>query len=146
LVLSLAAARLAGQTILIQEGDLVANQDEPPGTASSIAVDADGLIYLADGANNVIRVFFPDGRLAGMLGQYGRAGRVDGSAAQTRFNLPFSLCYDGGGGILMLDNNTYLRRLDVSSFTVATLANFSGESTPRTCSMWPWEPTGISEP
>jgi hypothetical protein len=125
-ILSLATARLAGQTILIPEGDLLACQEEPPGTASSIAVDADGLIYLADGANNVIRVFLPNGTLAGMLGQYGRAGRVDGSAAQARFNLPFSLCYDGGGGILMLDNNTYLRRLDVSSFTVATLANFSG--------------------
>ena len=114
------------QTILIPEGNPAISMEHFLGNAWSIAVDQDGHIYVADPINQVIRKYCPDGTPATVIGQVNRSGRVDGTAAEARFASPGSLCYDGAGGILVLDNSTYVRRINVATLTVSTLANLSG--------------------
>jgi hypothetical protein len=124
LLCSLPASARA-QSVFISEGDPQVSLDDVLGNASGIAVDADDHVFVADPINNVIRMYLPDGSPAAVIGQIGRAGRVDGTAAQARFSLPGRLCYDGAGGILVLDNSTHVRRVDVATLTVSTLVNLA---------------------
>lgn len=113
------------QSVFVPEGDPLVSLDDVLGNASGIAVDADDHVFVADPINHAIRKYLPDGSPATVIGQIGRAGRVDGTAAQARFSGPGRLCYDGAGGILVLDNSTYLRRVDGATLTVSTLANLA---------------------
>lgn len=114
------------QTIFIPEGDPSVSMQNFLGNGWSIAVDNAGQVYVADPINQVIRKYDADGIPVAVLGQVSQGGLVDGTSAQARFSNPFSLCYDDADGILVLDNSTYVRRIDIASLTVTTIADLSG--------------------
>ncbi|HEY5380897.1 MAG TPA: Ig-like domain repeat protein [Acidobacteriaceae bacterium] len=103
--------------------------DDGPATAaelnepSGVAVGLDGRIFIADTANQRIRVVTADGKIATFAGT-GAAGfgGNGGPATQALLNRPRGLAIDVGGDLLVADqNNQRLRRVGTNG-TIVTLA------------------------
>lgn len=90
---------------------LSAEFDSPAG----IAVDAKGVVYVADAANHRIRTI-SGGKVATLVGE--RAGFKDGSGKAALLNLPFGLTIDSDGALWVteLANNT-VRKIAGSKVT-----------------------------
>ncbi|MGV7207449.1 gluconolaconase [Oxalobacteraceae bacterium A2-2] len=87
-----------------------------------VAVDAAGVVYVADSYNDRIRRIAPDGTVTTVAGD-GRAGLADGPAAQARFNTPAALVAAPGGVLFIADaGNNAIRKLgqDGAVTTVAS--------------------------
>jgi sugar lactone lactonase YvrE len=106
-------------------GALVAQFNAP----SCVLPIAAGGFFVCDQGNNVIRrVDETTGTVTTVAGT-GAAGFVDGPAATAQFDGPSSLAFDTSGNLLIVDrNNNRLRRLDLGTGTVSTLAG-TGEET-----------------
>ena len=90
-------------------------------TPSSLAIDGDGNLYVADTANNRIRKVTPEGVVSTIAGD-GTAGYVDGPAAQTRFNGPIGVAVDNQGNVYVADTyNDRVRKIS-SNGEVTTVA------------------------
>ena len=61
-----------------------------------IAVDAQGMIYVADSQNNRIRLVAPDGTVSTFAGS-ANTGAADGPALEATFNRPAGLAFDSAG-------------------------------------------------
>ncbi len=85
-----------------------------------VAVDGLGTVYVADSVNNRIRAIAPDGGVATVAGN-GQAGGGDGSGLQAEFFAPSGLALDGSGHLFVTDP-TRVRRLDLSTDEVTTVA------------------------
>jgi sugar lactone lactonase YvrE len=95
-------------------------------SATGIAIDAAGTIYFVDMLAMVIRRLNADGTTTTFAGMPGRAGSSDGSGADARFNVPFSLAIDLTGNLIVADwNNHTLRRITPTG-RVTTLAGAPG--------------------
>src|SRR5688572_29803799 len=96
-----------------------------PGTAarfdtpSAIALDAAGVLYVADTGNHAVRRITPDGVVETLAGD-GSAGDADGSAA--RFNGPVGVAVDGSGRVIVADTYNDRIRAIAGDGTVTTLA------------------------
>jgi sugar lactone lactonase YvrE len=76
------------------------------------AMGANGIIYVADTGNQVIRRITPDGTVSTLAGRAGMAGYVDGPGAAARFAGPSALEVDAAGNVLVLETgNGALRRI-----------------------------------
>lgn len=87
----------------------------------SVAIDAKGVLYVADSGNNAIRVISTDGRLTTLAGG-GGAGYRDGRGREALFAWPTGIALDVAGNIYVCDSmNHRIRRvtLDVVVSTVA---------------------------
>ncbi|MEA2489723.1 MAG: hypothetical protein QOH21_1515, partial [Acidobacteriota bacterium] len=88
-----------------------------------VAVDGDGVVYVADTANSVIRRVALDGTMTTIAGT-GRDGFADGAAANARFAGPEGIAVGGDGRVYIADTaNDRIRVLDhgvVSTLPVAT--------------------------
>jgi len=121
--------------------------DGGPATAAelsipqSLAIDANGNLYIADPPEHTIRKINPAGVIttfAGTPGGYGFAGD-GGPANQARLYLPRAVAVDGGGNVWIADSaNGRIR--EVTSNGVITTASDSGYS----CSVWLLIRTAIS--
>jgi sugar lactone lactonase YvrE len=90
-------------------------------TISGLALDAGGILYVADTGNNAIRRITPDGQVSTIAGD-GVAGCRDGPAAQARFNGPVGVAVDSAGRVIVADTyNDRIRRIDPDG-TVTTVA------------------------
>lgn len=86
-----------------------------------IAVDANGLVYVADTANNRIRRITTDGTVSTFAGD-GTAGFQNGAGNQARFNAPQGVAVDSQGNVYVADTgNSAVRKIDATG-TVSTLA------------------------
>ena len=86
-----------------------------------IAIDAAGVVYVADTTNNRIRRIGTDGVVSTVAGD-GTAGLQNGSGSQARFNAPQGLALDNQGNIYVADTgNAAVRKIDGGG-TVSTLA------------------------
>jgi len=93
--------------------------DEGPATAAAlnaprgVALDGSGGIYIADTANNRIRMVTPDGIIHTIAGQNAAGFAGDGGAALSALlNQPQGLYMDGAGDLYLADtNNNRVRRL-----------------------------------
>jgi RHS repeat-associated protein len=100
--------------------------DGPAGGArfnnpQGVAVDANGILYVADTSNNRIRQITPDGAVTTLAGD-GLPGLVNGPGAQARFNAPRGIAVDNSGNIYVVDTgNSALRSISPNG-TVATVA------------------------
>lgn len=86
-----------------------------------VAVDANGVLYVADNVNHKIRKITPDGTVSTLAG--GAAGFSDGDVATALFRNPSGVAVDGQGNVYVADRlNHRIRKIDVASGQVSTVA------------------------
>jgi RHS repeat-associated protein len=99
-----------------------------------VAVDANGVVFVADTSNNRIRRIALDGTVTTVAGD-GTAGLLDGPGNQARFNSPRGIAVDQQGNIYVADTGNAAVRLINSGGQVSTLAGDgtigSSDSPPR---------------
>jgi RHS repeat-associated protein len=100
--------------------------DGPAGAAQfegpqGVAVDAAGVVYVADTGNHRVRRIGTDGLVTTLAGD-GTPGLVNGAAAQARFNAPRGIAVDKFGNVYVADSgNSSVRRVSPSG-EVTTVA------------------------
>ncbi|MBI4325200.1 MAG: hypothetical protein HY674_08035 [Chloroflexi bacterium] len=94
---------------------------------SGVAVDGNGVLYVADSGNNSIRRIAPGG-LVGTLAGWTNAGYADGVGTNALLNGPGGVGVDGMGNVFVADtgNNT-VRRIGTNG-VVSTLAGLAGSA------------------
>jgi sugar lactone lactonase YvrE len=106
------------------DGTLVAAHFSDPWT---FATDGQGHLYLADGY--VIRTIdIAAGTVTTLAGAYAQLGVDDGVGSQARFNLPSGLAFYNGQLYVADTENHLLRKIDIASRAVTTVAG-SGPGT-----------------
>ncbi len=99
-----------------------------------VALDTDGSLYIADGANNRIRKVTPGGTITTVAGT-GRADYLgDGGPAQkANLSMPYSIALDRDGNLYIVDTgNRRVRKIDKTTGIITTIAGngsygFSGD-------------------
>ena len=86
-----------------------------------VAVDANGVVFVADTSNHRIRRIAADGTVSTFAGD-GTPGLVDGAGNQARFNSPRGIAVDQQGNIYVADTGNAAVRLVNASGQVSTLA------------------------
>jgi sugar lactone lactonase YvrE len=91
-----------------------------------IVVAPNGTIYIADPGNHAIRAITQSGgqSVVSTIAGNGVPGFADGAGANARFNTPTALALSGDGNFLFVadTHNNRVRRIDLASFQVSTLA------------------------
>ena len=64
---------------------------------SGVAVDASGIVYVADEGNNTIRKITADGAVSTLAGLAGSRGSTDGTGSVARFDSPSGVAVDSLG-------------------------------------------------
>jgi len=88
----------------------------------STAVDANGIVYVADSAAHVIRRITPDGMVTTYAGSPGAYGSADGTGAAARFYSPFGVAVDAAGNVYVADSLNHTVRKIAAGGIVTTLA------------------------
>lgn len=95
--------------------------------SGGIAVDGDGVIYIADASNHVIRRILPGGIVSTIAGIPGVVGSNDGGAGVATFNYPQGVAVNNNGDVYVTDTGNHtIRRID-SNGNVITLAGQAGQ-------------------
>jgi len=91
-----------------------------------VAVDAAGVVYVADVENHIIRKITAGGVVTTFAGVAGQNGSADGIGSAARFSYPFAVATDGSGNVYVADagNNT-IRKISPGG-EVTTLAGTAG--------------------
>ena len=99
-----------------------------------VAVDANGDVYIVDGGNHRIRkVTLSNGTISTVVGT-GSAGFTgdDGQATSAQLNRPSNIALDSVGDLFVLDSgNSRVRKVDVSTGIITTVAGTIGLTNPR---------------
>ena len=92
-----------------------------------LAVDGNGVLYVADAGNNAIRRIAPGG-VVGTLAGWTNAGYADGVGTNALLNAPAGVGVDAMGNVVVADtgNNT-IRRIATNG-VVSTLAGLAGSA------------------
>jgi sugar lactone lactonase YvrE len=105
------------------DGALVAAHFQEPW---EITGDGAGTLYVAD--SQVIRTIdVAAGTVTTLAGSYGHQGSADGVGTQATFNLPSGLAYANGQLYVSDTENGILRKIDVASSSVTTIAGAAGQ-------------------
>ncbi|MET0262244.1 MAG: MBG domain-containing protein, partial [Rariglobus sp.] len=94
-----------------------------------IAAKADGTLFIADTASNLIRQITPAGDVTTLAGSVGQTSLTNGTGTAASFNLPTGLAYDAanGGVLYIADTGNKVIRKIASGAVVTTLATGFGE-------------------
>ncbi|TDK23747.1 gluconolaconase [Luteimonas aestuarii] len=90
-------------------------------TPSSLAIDRDGNLYVADSGNHAIRKITRNGVVTTLAGN-GRAGFRDGDAASAQFHAPMGVAVDDAGRVYVADTWNDRIRVITPEGRVRTLA------------------------
>jgi hypothetical protein len=77
---------------------------------TSVAVDAQGTVDVADTTNHVIRKITTDGTVSVLAGKTGASGSVDGIGGDARFYGPSAVAVDAAGMLYVADSFNHLIR------------------------------------
>lgn len=89
---------------------------------AGVAVDANGIIYVADNGNHTIRKVTAAGEVTTLAGQANHHGGTDGPGSQARFLFPTGVAVDAIGNVYVADHlNTTIRKISPTG-EVSTLA------------------------
>jgi sugar lactone lactonase YvrE len=94
---------------------------------AGIAVDSNGMIYVADTDNHAIRRITPAGLVSTFAGMPGQSGSGDGVGSAARFFYPYSVAFDGSGNMFVADTGNDTIRKITAAGTVTTFAGLAGE-------------------
>jgi RHS repeat-associated protein len=114
-------------TVSTLAGNGTAGFADGPGAAAQfnnpqgVAIDASGVVYVADTANNRVRRIASDGTVSTLAGD-GTAGLQNGAGSQARFNAPQGVATDSQGNVYVADTGNAAVRMVNSGGTVSTLA------------------------
>lgn len=86
-----------------------------------LAVDPQGILYVADTVNNRIRKITPDGTVATLAGG-SESGFVDGPGTSARFNSPEDIAIDRQGNLYVVDSLNHSVRKVTPEGMVTTVA------------------------
>lgn len=97
---------------------------------TGLAFGADGTLRIADTGNYTLRALTPSTRAVTTLaGAPSSASTADGTGTQARFSAPQGAANDGSGNLYVVDwNDETVRRVDVSTGAVKTIAGTAGQS------------------
>jgi RHS repeat-associated protein len=100
--------------------------DGPTGAAvfnkpQGVAVDQNGVVYVADTENNRIRKIASDGTVSTLAGD-GTPGLQNGAGSQARFNSPQGVAADSQGNVYVADTGNSAVRMISGGGTVTTMA------------------------
>lgn len=93
-----------------------------------VAVDAAGVVYVADTSNHTIRKIAADGTVSTVAGTAGTRGSQDGPAATALFSGPATLAFDSAGNLYIGDSNNYTIRKLTPDGIVSTIGGLAGQS------------------
>jgi sugar lactone lactonase YvrE len=93
---------------------------------SSVAVDSEGNVYVADAGNHTIRRVTPAGLVTTLAGLAGSPGSADGPANVARFHGPASVAADSGDNVYVADAGNHTIRKVTPAGVVTTLAGLAG--------------------
>ena len=100
------------------------------GGLGGVVVDAAGTtVYVADSANNTIRrIDVATQTVTTFAGFAGQVGSADGVGSAARFDFPVGVAMDSAGTTIYVTDrhNDTIRRIDVATRTVTTLAGLAG--------------------
>ncbi|MXY43334.1 MAG: hypothetical protein F4Y50_04645 [Dehalococcoidia bacterium] len=132
-------------TTVAGTGEQGIHGDGGPATQAAIslprdaALDADGSLYIADGANNRIRKVAPDGTITTVAGTgRGKFSGDGGPAHEANLSMPYSIALDRAGSLYVVDTgNRRVRKIDATNGIITTIAGngsygFSGDGGPAT--------------
>ncbi|WP_214071205.1 MBG domain-containing protein [Mucilaginibacter sp. dw_454] len=90
---------------------------------TSVAVDADGNVYVTDFLNSLIRKITPQGFVSTFAGDQNN-GYLDARGKTAKFNLPYAICTDVNNNYLWVADtyNQRIRKISLSDTTVTTAA------------------------
>ena len=102
-----------------------------------VALDAEGNLYIADGANNRIRKVDSNGTITTVVGTGRTEFSDDGDPAhKASLSMPYSIALDGEGNLYVVDTGNYrVRKIDAKTGIITTVAGkgsygFSGDGGP----------------
>jgi serine/threonine protein kinase, bacterial len=92
---------------------------------TGVAIDKSGNLYIADAANNMIRMITPGGIVSTLAGS-GPQGSADGTGAAASFYYPYGIAIDASGNLYVADaRNNKIRKI-TSAGVVSTFAGSGG--------------------
>jgi hypothetical protein len=94
---------------------------------TGIAVDAYGIVYVADYGNNTVRRIAPGGVVTTLAGSSQASGSADGNGSNARFNAPAGVGVDSSGNVYVADSLNSTIRMVTSSGFVTTVAGLAGD-------------------
>jgi sugar lactone lactonase YvrE len=94
----------------------------------AVAVDALGIVYVADTYNSTIRKITAGGLTSTFAGLAGNSGSADGTNSLARFNLPQGIAVDNRGNVYVADTGNNTIRKITTNGVVSTLAGLAGNS------------------
>ena len=110
--------------------------DGPATTATfrnptGVAVDAPGMVYVADSSNHTIRKITPSGVVSTLAGLAGSPGNSDGSGSAARFSTPTGVAVDTAGTVYVADGGNRAIRKITAAGIVSTLVILNSTTTPE---------------
>lgn len=95
---------------------------------SGLALDAAGILYVADTSNHTIRrIILATGAVTTLAGASQLMGNVDGTGTAARFTAPLHVALDGAGHLYVSQGATHtIRRVVLATGAVTTLAGTAG--------------------
>lgn len=97
-----------------------------------IARAANGLLYVSDTGNHLIRSVKPDGTVTTLAGKAGEWGAADGSGSDARFSSPAGICIGEDGNLYIADSSNHTIRRMTPEGAVTTYAGSPLEADTRT--------------
>jgi DNA-binding beta-propeller fold protein YncE len=116
-------AGLAGQVGSADGNGAAARFDHPNG----VAVDSNGIVYVADTNNNTIRKITPDGTVTTLAGVAPQKGATDGPGSAARFYGPQGVAVDNHGNVFVVESGNYTVRKINAAGVVSTFAGAAGQ-------------------
>ncbi|MCB1177789.1 MAG: hypothetical protein KDK36_09440 [Leptospiraceae bacterium] len=95
-----------------------------------VVIDSTGTnLYISDSYNHTIRkMVVSTGEVTTIAGLAGETGSTDGTGTTARFNLPCGITTDGTNLFITDSNNHTIRKIEISSNIVSTIAGTAGSS------------------